>query len=106
MPTTANAQKDSVVITANILAKSATEIHASMAGHVSTVPMGLADMHASAQREQQGSIAKKTPEMNVHTIPAKTKLSALIELVIMIAIALQNIEVKIATYRIRHLLVV
>ena len=68
--------------------------------------MGSEDMHVSVRQEQLGSIAKKTPEMNVHTIPAKTKLSALIELVIMIAIALQNIEVKTATYRIRHHLVV
>ena len=68
--------------------------------------MALADMHASVRQEQQGNIAKKTPETNVHTILAKTELGVLIELVIMIAIALQNIEVKTATYRIRHLLVV
>lgn len=105
MLTSANALKDTVETTVNILDRYAIGDHVNMVVPASATQMDLMVILVSVLQEQLEPIVKKILETSVPTTLAKIVPNALTELEILIVIVRQPLEAKTVKSRISHPLV-
>jgi len=105
MLTSANALKDTVETTVNILDRYAIGDHVNMVVPASATQMDLMVILVSVLQEQLEPIVKKILETSVPTTLAKIGPNALTELEILIVIVRQPLEAKTVKSRISHPLV-
>jgi len=105
MLTSANALKDIVETTVNILDRYAIGDHVNMVVPASATQMDLMVILVSVPQEQLEPIVKKILETSVPTTLAKIVPNALTELEILIAIVRQPLGAKTVKSRISHPLV-